>query len=166
MLAHLDAIKKFIDGEYNYCIICEDDIHIKKSFKEDICQILLDFKTLGLDILLLGYLINFNPRYSNSSFNLKNIFTYHDYPNDLWGGQMYLINRNYANFIFSTYTIQWAQINSYPFSADWTITKNGNRAIIYPMLAIEEGGTNATDNGQLNYHQSCHVFNFNPSLYI
>ena len=34
-----------------------------------------------------------------------------------------------------------------PFSADWSITKEGKRCIVYPMLAIEDGLTNYDDGG-------------------
>ena len=43
---------------------------------------------------------------------------------------------------------------SEPFAADWTITKNGKRAFIYPPLAVEEGEINSPHEGQINFHRS------------
>jgi len=53
-----------------------------------------------------------------------------------------------------------------PFSADWTITKDGNRALIFPMLAVEDGKTRNCDSGQDIFHQSCHLYNYNPETFI
>jgi GR25 family glycosyltransferase involved in LPS biosynthesis len=158
MLAHLDAIQKFVDSKYEYGIICEDDIHIKKSFKEDIIVILNDFKLMNLDILLLGYLINFDPR---NVFQTGK-YSYHKYPMDLWGAQMYLINRSYALFCLSTFNLESSK-NNFPFSSDWTITKNGNKVLIFPMLAVEEGNTLAKDSNQRRFHNDCHNFNYDSS---
>ena len=38
-----------------------------------------------------------------------------------------------------------------PLSADWTLTKDGNRALLYPLLVIEKPG-NYGDYGQNNIH--------------
>jgi hypothetical protein len=52
-----------------------------------------------------------------------------------------------------------------PFNSDWTITKEGNRALLYPMIALEDGKTKYLDGGQHNYHQECHHNNYAPELF-
>jgi hypothetical protein len=52
-----------------------------------------------------------------------------------------------------------------PFNSDWTITKEGNHALIYPMIAIEDGKTTYLDGGQQNYHQDCHRCNYVEGLF-
>jgi hypothetical protein len=72
-------------------------------------------------------------------------YQYHHYPFDLWGTQMYVLSRKYAKNVIDTYSdifayAEKAEIDKtmHPLSADWTITKNGNRALLFPMLAFEK----------------------------
>lgn len=164
MLAHLDAIKYFLDNsDKNYAIICEDDLKIKKSFSEDINDIHTDFVRMGLDIMLLGYLSMCNPR-GTPNFEYVNKYTYHEVFHELWGTQMYLLSRKYATWIINTYTIEWTLTNG-PFAADWTITKNGNRCLAWPMLAIEDADSDG--NGYKHSIQNVYVYsNFNRDDYI
>jgi hypothetical protein len=55
-----------------------------------------------------------------------------------------------------------------PNNADWTITKSGRRALIYPMLAVEEkgGGKAYRDDTQTQWHDLCHNANYNPDVHI
>jgi hypothetical protein len=53
-----------------------------------------------------------------------------------------------------------------PYSADWIITKNGNRAIIHPLIAVEEGDTKTDHSGQNDFHRSCFLCNYNPDIHI
>ena len=82
---------------------------------------------------------------------------------------MYLITRNYAKFLLDNYYYDYSDKtlndNSIKqFSADWIITKNGNRALIYPMLAVEDGNANSGHYGQDKFHIDCHNFNINENL--
>ena len=56
-LQHIDSLTAFLKTTDKYCIICEDDIYISKSFSEKIGSILYDFELLNLDLLLLGYIL-------------------------------------------------------------------------------------------------------------
>jgi len=162
---HLDKMKDFIyNTNFEHCIICEDDVLPSKYLKEDLLKIVQEFDKLNLDILLLGYLINFS--IINESFKLiDRSYSYHNYSDQLWGTQMYIINRKHAKFLLNKYTIEWANNNlDKPYAADWTITKEGKRAILNPMLAVEEGDIKANCSGQSNYHQNCFKFNFNDNF--
>jgi hypothetical protein len=53
-----------------------------------------------------------------------------------------------------------------PFSADWTITKDGNRALIVPYLAVETYDKKYTDYGQDIFHKTCNEVQYDPNLFI
>jgi hypothetical protein len=86
---------------------------------------------------------------------------------------MYMLSRAQAQRIIEKYANGYADRflanpNEVfpPFSADWTITKEGNRRIVYPMLAIEDGKSNYDDEGQRIFHNSSHYVHKNVSNYI
>ncbi len=182
MYGHLDMIKIFYeDNKIDYGIFCEDDIFIHKDFDKLIPNIIEDFRYLKLDVLLLGYLCNFKIDESYDGFNLKDSFykskinyAYHNYTHYLWGTQMYMLSKENAKKIlekydeFSNYAIKTLTDNSMtPFSSDWTITKDGNRALIYPCLAVEYGKGNYDGcYGQYIYHKNCHEFQYDPNIFI
>jgi len=168
MLQHMDSINDFITNTTaNYCIICEDDILISKNLNNDLPNIISQFNHLKLDILLLGYLMPYKLE-SNNYFKLKeNSYSYHSYPDDLWGSQMYLISRSYGIFLLNKYTIDYAQTHEdEPYSPDWVITKNGNRAILYPMVALEEGDSKSDHQGQNDFHRRCFECNYKDGVFI
>jgi len=177
MFGHLDMIQNFYyNSTKDYGIFCEDDVYIHKNFKSMMPDIITDFKLMSLDILLLGYLIQFkiNSNYINFELKYKSNdlkYTYHNYPNDLWGTQMYMLTKKYAKYILDKYSIEYA-IKSLtdntlqPFSADWTITKEDNRALIFPMLAVETADKKSGHYGQDTFHENCKNFNYKPDIYI
>jgi len=172
MIGHIDMIKNFYENsEKEYGIFCEDDVYIHKEFKLMIPDIIKDFKLINLDILLLGYLSPFEikPYYQNfelksNDTNLK--YTYNNYPNDLWGSQMYMLSKHQSKNILDKYNIEYATKSLtdntlQPFSADWTITKEGNRALIYPMMAVE-----TADKAEDTFHENCKNQNYDSNIYI
>jgi GR25 family glycosyltransferase involved in LPS biosynthesis len=171
MLQHMDAIRSFYEGEDSHCIVCEDDIHISKDFSKELEEVVKDFGDMKLDVLMLGYLFPY--KISNSSHFLQILtseygHTYHHYPDDIWGTQMYMISRSYAKFLLDKFTVDYAYetIDTYPYSCDWIITKNGKRALIVPMLAVEEGINLSEHQGQINFHKRCFEVNYDPNKYI
>ena len=79
---------------------------------------------------------------------------------------MYLLSRSYAKYLIDTFTIDWAFNNKdKPYSPDWIITKNGNRALIWPPLGVEEGEVYTCHQGQLDFHKNCKEFLFNKEIY-
>jgi hypothetical protein len=81
---------------------------------------------------------------------------------------MYLISRNYAKFLLDKFTPQFAfeNIGSLNYSPDWIITKNGKRALINPMIAVEEGVNLSGHEGQIIFHKQCCECNYDPDIYI
>ena len=169
MLQHLDCMKDFFENtDKTHCIICEDDIYISKNITNDIESIITNFDELELDILMLGYLLNHkidNNNYHHNHYfpvlnnaNINNEYMYHSYPDDIWGTQMYLISRNYAEFLLNKFTPQFAfeNIDTLNYNPDWIITKNGKRALINPMIAVEEGVNLSDHEGQIHFHKSCY----------
>jgi len=54
-----------------------------------------------------------------------------------------------------------------PWSPDWIITKNGKRAMYYPMLAVEEGETSCScECGDKIYHRDCKNIQYDNKIYI
>lgn len=175
MLAHLDAIRHFYEQTQSLrCIVCEDDIHISKDLLIDLDQITLQFEQLQLDILLLGYLLPFKIDMNTHShqqyfpvIDRTDKYVFHRYPDDLWGTQMYMISREYAKYLLEVYTLQYAINNiDKPYSSDWIITKNGNRAMIHPMMAVEEGTVINDCGPQSGFHKQCHLINYDPQKYL
>jgi GR25 family glycosyltransferase involved in LPS biosynthesis len=183
MYGHLDMINMFYqDNSVEFGIFCEDDILIHKDFTKIMPNVIKDFNSLNLDILLLGYLLCHHVENLGDSFNTKsdkysikfeeNEFKYYNYNNDLWGTQMYLLSKENAGKILEKYYNGYAletlnDNNLTPFSADWTITKSGNRALIYPCLALETGVENYTNyDCQYYFHKSCFEFQFKSNTFI
>lgn len=188
MYGHLDMIKMFYhDPSINYGIFCEDDIYIHKDFNKFMPNVIKDFKNMKLDVLLLGYLVTvkiesyyngFSLKSTNDNYisNLKN-FTYHNFTNDIWGTQMYMLSKSNAKNLLdkygeeSNYAIRSLHDSSMtPFSADWTITKDGNRALISPCLALEDGKGELShfggSYGQYFFHKKCHEAHYDPVIFI
>ena len=179
MLQHLDCMRDFFENsDKAHCIICEDDIYISKNISNDIGNIVKNFDELELDVLMLGYLLNHkidNNNYHHNHYfpvlnnaTINNKYMYHSYPDDIWGTQMYLISRNYASFLLNKFTPQFAfeNIGSISYNPDWIITKNGKRALINPMIAVEEGVNLSDNEGQIHFHKQCCECNYDPDMYI
>jgi len=177
---HLDMISEFYyNSDKQFGIFCEDDLYLNKNLKLLIPKIMVDFVFMNLDVLLLGYLINFEIKNDTNHFKNKNTlqnsneYKYYDFPNDLWGSQMYMLSRNSAKKILDKYSFSSGYADKtlldsslINFSADWIITKYGNKAIVYPMLAIEDNQTHYDHSGQYEYHKSCFDFNFDTNIFI
>ena len=164
----MDCIQKFYDSGKSLGIICEDDIYIQKYFNKEIKKIIAFVNENNYDIVLLGYLLNYKPpnRYHNLITTFDN-YTVYDFNKDLWGTQMYMLTRTYAKYLLDNFPIKWKfeNINN-PWAADWIITKNGKGAMIYPMLAVEEGETSCREMGQKIYHIDCKNIQYDSKIYI
>lgn len=167
MLNHLDMIKAFLESDAEYGIFCEDDIHIRRSFVNDL-QIAIDaYKRLNMSVMLLGYLINY--RVSNTQIHgshnlLETPFVFTAVVADLWGSQMYMMNKQRAKECLDMFHDPSAVKTHY--SPDWTITKMAGAACIYPMLAVESGIVQTDHWGQIQFHKSCFETNYNEREYF
>jgi GR25 family glycosyltransferase involved in LPS biosynthesis len=180
MYGHLDMLNDFYyNTNKEYGIFCEDDIYIHKNIKKYLPRICLDFNTLNLDVLLLGYLLQCKPTDVNSKHLFpthelrisKSPFTYHSFPDDVWGTQMYMLSRKHAKYLLDKYMYGYAEMsiksnNEIPFSADWTLTKEGNRALISPILAVEDNSSIYQDFGQRVFHKECFDAHYDISLFV
>ena len=171
MLQHLDSLKHFLDNtDKDLCIVCEDDVHISKNLRNDLPEIIEQFKTLDLDVLLLGYLFMYpvdtetNAHFTPKSRSKK--YKYANFPDDLWGSQMYMMSRKHAKNILDKFGPDYILTGELPYNPDWILTKTGNRALIVPMLAVEEGDTKTDHGGQNEFHRRCFECNYNGDLYI
>jgi len=169
MLSHMNCIKKFYESNKPLGIICEDDIYIHKTLDKEIEKVTTFITNNQYDILLLGYLLNYKPPYHYhnliTSFDKYKVYDYND---ELWGLQMYMITRKYAKYLLDNFPIQWKFDNpKKAWASDWIISKNGKRAMIYPMLAVEEGDRiRDNDSGQKRYHRECNKIQYNSKIYI
>jgi len=171
MWNHLDMLKQFLETDALYGIFCEDDIKLRIGFSKILPEVLLAYKRMGFDILLLGYLIQYKLVTTTTDYPMiEEPIAYLRYWNDMWGSQMYLLNRATAQRFLEKYTVEYAMSTlSDPslehFSPDWTLTKDGDRALVYPMLALEEGVVNTDDYGQQEFHKNCHDAHANDAMY-
>lgn len=180
MYGHLDMIHHFYyNTNKDFGIFCEDDIYLHKNLTNYLPRICLDFSSLKLDVLLLGYLLHIDPEES-SDFTMKRLFingspfVYYSFPDYVWGTQMYMLSRKHAKYLLDKYgnnsgyaerTITDKSI--LPFSADWTLTKEGERSIITPLIVVEDNDTNYDNNDeQLNFHKKCFDLHFKKNLFI
>jgi len=171
MLQHLDSLKHFLEQtDKEFCIVCEDDIHISKNFRKDLPEIIEQFVAMELDVLLLGYLSMYpidtdtNAHFTPKSRSKK--YKYANYPDDLWGSQMYMMSRKHAKNILDKFGPEYILTGELPYNPDWILTKTGNRALIVPMLAVEEGDTKTDHGGQNEFHRRCFECNYDADLYI
>lgn len=166
---HLDIINDFFyNSDKPFAIICEDDICIHKDIKTLLHFIISDFNLLRLDILLLSYLLPYRIGSSHISngFSYKTTipedssFSYHNFPNYISGTQMYIITRNYASKLLDKYYDDYAGIRDNAFLSDKVLFGTQNRALLYPMLAVEN------ENQEDLYHKLCHNIHFIDGVHL
>ncbi len=167
MFGHLNMIQSFIDtSNAEYGIFCEDDILIDANFVGRLTQVIDDFAKQNLDVLLLGYLVT-HPLTNDNYTYCRDDCRYYKYSMEsIWGAQMYMLTRAQAKRVVYKYLHDDAPQLYSPFSSDWTITKEGNCRAIYPMLAIEDGKSTYTHEGQSRFHALSHSAHLNSSTYI
>jgi hypothetical protein len=181
MYGHLDMMKNFyFNCDKELGIFCEDDIYVHKDLKKLLPKIICDFKILKLDILLLGYLSYFKidklPKqcidYELKHINKNKEYNYHDYPDELLGTQMYMLTKPYAHYIIKKYSNGYADetildTNLTPFGSDWLITKDTKyKALISPILAVEDYDSKYDNHGQNIFHKECYDTHFDPNLFV
>lgn len=166
MYGHLTMIEDFLNNHSStYGIFCEDDILLDVDFKTKITGVIEDFEKQKLDVLLLGYLVT--DVIDGDAPYQRDQYKYYEYTMEsVWGTQMYMLSRKQARHIIDKYMRAESPTLYEPFSADWTITKEGNRRIVYPMLAIEDGKSVYEDKGQARFHALAHSVHLNVSTYI
>jgi GR25 family glycosyltransferase involved in LPS biosynthesis len=182
MYGHLDMIYQFYHNTTKpFGIFCEDDILIHKDFKQSLSKIIEEFPVLKWDVLLLGYLITHNIRDSyyygfdlipnQSSSKEEFPYNYYSYPNEIWGAQMYMLTRDNAKNLLDEYHVGYLEKTLRDntltcFSSDYTITKNGNRMLLYPLLVIEDGKKIYDHGGQQWFHYHSYLNNYREDEFL
>jgi len=173
MFSHLDMLKTFLESDAHYGIFCEDDVCIRKGLKHIIPEVAANFKKFNFDVLLLSYLTMYKPvtyTFHPQHFEYDIPFAYLTYYPDIWGAHMYMLSRESAQRHLESFTPEYAirtltdQSLSH-FSPDWTLTKHGRRALIYPMLGVEAGEVATDHQGQAQFHKQCFDTHFHPDKF-
>lgn len=179
MYGHLEMIKTFFDSGLEYGIMCENDLFLRKDLLKQIPQVIQDYEKHGLDIMLLSYLMVRPPHHITALGGVRVFddtsnppFRYCHYGDELWGAQMYLVSRDHAHRIITKFDEKYCDckliggcVNLREFSSDWTITKYGDRALITPMLAVEDSRPDYFHGGQNDMHHETTKNNFDPTLF-
>jgi len=173
MFNHMDMLAAFVASDATYGIFCEDDVCIRKNLKQCIPEVAYNFNRFNLDVLLLSYLTTYAPvRYEKHAnhFEYDIPFMYMTYYPDIWGAHMYMLSKASAQRHLEAFTLDYAKRSHNDsslshFSPDWTITKHGRRALIYPMLGVEKGEVTTDHEGQAQFHKQCYDFHFTPEKY-
>jgi len=163
MFSHLDMLKKFIQSNNNYAVFLEDDLLLRRNLRTYLPELIAAFNRRHLDILLLSYLTTQKPAFFKAEpnfFSSETNLLYLEYDDNIWCAHMYLLDRRTATRFLEIYTTDYAKttliIPEMPaFSPDWTLTKIGRRALVYPMMGVEEGTVNTKDQAQVDFHRNC-----------
>jgi disulfide oxidoreductase YuzD len=111
-----------------------------------------------------------------SEYSLKRDFPerpykYHNYPDGQWGVHSYLVSRDGAKRILDEFAYGYADVHRgvKQFSPDWTISKIGNRALVYPMFSVEDGSDSYEHyghDGQYAFHMETFKHNYKEGEFI
>jgi GR25 family glycosyltransferase involved in LPS biosynthesis len=176
MSGHYKIIEQIAVSNSDVAIVCEDDILIRRDFVQVLPGVVANFKSYNLDMLLLGYLSTDAPAVAGYALpEALPVFGYYRYHEHIWGTQMYMISKKHARFLLTHYGTEYAvasllDASMTPWAADHIITKTGNRALISPQLAVEQG--DITDPEAVNadvhvaFHRDCHLANYNSEIHI
>lgn len=179
MWSHLAMLRAFVeetDPNIKYGIFCENDILIRSDLPRLLPILTSAFDAFKLDVLLLGYLqshlpceIKMHDGFSSLEGGPQISFLgFHD---DVWGAQMYMMSKAHARDMLSTFTEDYAKKSRIPgsgcipFNPDWTLTKRGRRALVYPMMAVEEGLSDSDVPGHTPFHEQCRALNYDPAVH-
>lgn len=174
---HIDNLAAFYKTGKKYGFTSEDDVHISKELARRMPTIIRDFETMKLDVLLLGYMTLYPIKDWWSGFHFKfpydekREYQYHSYPDNQWGIHLAMFSRDYAKRILETFTPDYAERALHdkslrPPNPDWSLTKlTTERALMYPMMAVEDGKGFYDHFGQGEYHRNSHIANYNKDTF-
>jgi GR25 family glycosyltransferase involved in LPS biosynthesis len=175
---HIDNLANFYKTGKKYGFTSEDDVHIHKDLANRLPTIIREFEEMNLDILLLGYMTTHPIKDWWTGYHFKypydesRGYQYHAYPDHQWGIHLAMFSRDYARRIIDTFTPDYAEravtdFTLRPPNPDWSLTKlTTKRALIYPMLAVEDGKGDYGHWGQGEYHRKSHAANYIPDQFL
>jgi hypothetical protein len=157
MYGHLDMINEFYHNNgKEFGIFCEDGIYLQKELKKVLKKIFFPFKiTKDTKDFPLKHPVRAN-----------SIYKYHDYPNNIYGSKMYILSKKQAKNILDKYYCKYAEKTIHDknlniFSVDNTIIKEGNRALISPILAIQNNKNECKNIEEQKFNTDCFYAHFN-----
>jgi GR25 family glycosyltransferase involved in LPS biosynthesis len=174
---HLDNLANFLKTDKKYGFTSEDDVYIHKQLAERLPTIIAEFETMKLDVLLLGYMITepvkdwWTGYHFMYPYDPHREYQYHAYPNHQWGIHLAMFSRDYAQRCVDHFGNNYAPKTLVdptiaPFNPDWTLTKwTEKRALMYPMMAVEDGKGNYDHYGQRAFHQRNTEVNYIPDAF-
>lgn len=180
MHGHMAALEHFSNTAEPTAIVIEDDVLLRKDYAQHIGMITAAFWGASLDVLMLSYLWPFPARYDIQGSWMPELFpqkitpfAFFGYPDDIWGTQMYMLNRQHAQHVVAGYGAHTgyeqraaSDKTLKPWAADWIITKTGHRALSVPMLGLEEGKPTRGDDFEHNYRAKTFTSNYLPDVHI
>ena len=93
-------MKKFVNSEYDYALICEDDVYFTSKKKVHLTKLILDLKQFDseFNILYLGHRLVYNQNctFEKVDHNFIRVKT-----NDT---HCYIISKDFANHLFNLYS--------------------------------------------------------------
>jgi len=173
---HLDNLANFLDkGFGRFCVLCEDDVHVSHELGWLWPQIQEYMVSNELDVFLLGYLYPHDrPMFHEVTGFDK--YTCYRYPGDLWGIQLAVFSATHAATLVSLFGQGYAERTlldpTLPsFSPDWILTKTAKeerRALVFPMLAVEERMPDAhyDDEAQKWHHGQTHELHYDARSFL
>jgi hypothetical protein len=177
---HLDAIRYFLEDDEDrpeFGIFTEDDIRIRRDFARLAPVLTALYRAHELDVFLLGYLETqpvVRPAESldpsrHPPASLPDLAV-RGYTDGQWGVQMYMIDRRHGRAMLEHFTIDHAlgshEGRNPPFSPDWTLSKFGRRALVAPMMAVEEGVIASDHPAHVSFHRMCAEANYDPAIHV
>lgn len=183
MFGHLEMIDAFYrDETVTYGVFCENDILMHKDIATLLPPLLDQYTRLNLNVLLLGYLLPFQltetdlsyPRIGEEVAAGSRSYTFHSFPDNLWGAQMYVLSKESARTLLDKYGAGSGYVEKslkdntmQPFASDWTITKDGRRALVYPMLAVENDRVQNNQQYPMHaaFHETCFKAHYEKDVF-
>jgi len=151
---HLDNLQHFYSTGKKYGFTSEDDVHIPLGYMTE--HPIKDWYS--------GYHFVY-------PYDPEREYQYHHYPNHQWGIHLAMFSREYASRALDAFAYGYAkrtltENNIAPFNPDWTITKlTDKRALMYPMMAVEDGKGNYDHWGQGEFHRNSNRANYIPDMF-
>jgi hypothetical protein len=173
---HLDMIQLFLNTNKRYGIFCENDVNIHRNLVEELPAVMETVDRTNTHVMLLGYMTTAKIggwMQGYSVIHAEPSRTYLTYPNEQWGVHMYMLSRAGAMCIIDLFAKGYAELtignSQVAFSPDWTISKIERRALVYPMLAVEDGEDGMEHyqhEGQHAFHRDTHIANYIPEMFL
>lgn len=178
MVGDRNMMRLFLESGAEFGVFCEDDVHIHKDFTNRIRDVCATMILQDLDIVLLGYLLTHPPTDGGGYSPRDPVGTWGmlwNYPDHQWGTQSFVLSRSYALYCHEKFSFVYAQrtlrygVEGTGFTCynpDWLLTKRGRRALVYPMICVEEGNVATDDGGQIALHHGTHRAHFSADSYV